>query len=461
MACDRWAVLGCIGTKAAIIATPELVNPEMTPTGTAKERSFDCDVIVIGGGPGGATAATDLVRRGRSVMLFEKARHPRFHIGESLLPMNIPILERLGVLAEVDRIGIRKMGADFPGENERGFNVFDFSRNPQELPAYAFQVKRAEFDEILLRNAQRAGVQVHEEAEVVSSALSADDATVRVRASDGSEREVRARYLVDASGRDTALGAQWKLKRRHSQHRSAAVFAHFTGVERRPEPFSGNISIYRFHHGWIWVIPLTEDVMSIGAVCLPEVLKQRRGSLEDFLMDILRDVPGLDQRMAHAKLTGNLEAAGNYSYECSRICGPRWIMVGDAGAFVDPVFSSGVYLAMHSAERAAEVVNSVLDGKREAPLQRAYVREMRGGLREFSWFIVRFRTPALAWLFANPRNVMGVENAMIEMLSGHVFDARATLRRLRVFKLLYYIVSLTMWRDTLRHFREERRAAPG
>jgi flavin-dependent dehydrogenase len=134
-------------------------------------------------------------------------------------------------------------------------------------------------------------------------------------------------------------------------------------------------------------------------------------------------------------------------------------MAGDASAFLDPVFSSGVYLAMHGAVRAAELVDRVLGGARAAPLQRAYEKEMRAGLGEFSWFIVRFTTPALAWLFANPRNILRVEEAMVSMLSGHVFGARSTLRRLRVFKALYYITSLVMWRDTLRHRRELRAVA--
>ena len=133
-------------------------------------------------------------------------------------------------------------------------------------------------------------------------------------------------------------------------------------------------------------------------------------------------------------------------------------MAGDSSAFLDPVFSSGVYLAMHGATRAAELVEAVLSGARERPLQRAYEREMRAGLEEFSWFIVRFTTPALAWLFANPRNVLRVEEAMVSMLSGHVFAARKTLRRLRVFKALYYVTSLFMWRDTLK-FRRELRAS--
>jgi flavin-dependent dehydrogenase len=136
-------------------------------------------------------------------------------------------------------------------------------------------------------------------------------------------------------------------------------------------------------------------------------------------------------------------------------------MAGDSSAFVDPVFSSGVLLAMHAATRAAEMVDSVLSGGSERSLQRAYEREMRAGLKEFTWFIVRFTTPALAWLFANPRNVLRVEEAMVSMLSGHVFEARRTLRRLRVFKVLYYITSLFMWRDTLKFRRELRELRAG
>jgi flavin-dependent dehydrogenase len=206
------------------------------------------------------------------------------------------------------------------------------------------------------------------------------------------------------------------------------------------------------------MIPLRDGVFSVGIVADPWLLKSRREPPADFLMKILNEIPGARERMAGATIIGNLHATGNYSYLCGSLTGSRWIMAGDAGAFVDPIFSTGVFLAMRSAERAAEIVDRVLDKPSiERRLQRAYEREVWVGLRALSWFIERFNAPATRRLFANPRNSFGMERAVISMLAGDVFGTPAIGRRLAAFKAMYYLLSLRHLRETIVHLRGRRR----
>jgi flavin-dependent dehydrogenase len=362
------------------------------------------------------------------------------------------------VLEAVRAIGVLKLGADFPTANGRGFNVFRFSRALGTTPGFAFQVKREEFDQLLFRHAASEGADAREGTRVRALEFTQRGVTARAEAADGTTVEVRARYLIDATGRDAFLGGRLRLRRKHPRHQSAALFAHFRGVVPREGNDAGNISIYSHDNGWAWMIPLRDGVFSVGIVADPWLLKSRREPPADFLMNILHGIPDASERMAGASIIGNLHATGNYSYLCGSLTGPRWIMAGDAGAFVDPIFSTGVFLAMRSAERAAGIVHCVLDEPTaERRLQRAYEREVWAGLRALSWFIERFNAPATRWLFANPRNSFGMEQAVISMLAGDVFGTPKIGRRLAAFKALYYLLSLRHLRATLAHQRGRRR----
>ena len=321
-----------------------------------------CDVAVVGGGPAGSTVAALLARRSYRVIVLEKAHHPRFHIGESLLPMNLPIFERLGVLEKVRELGVFKPGADFEADNDRGYNTYAFARALGDSPPHAYQVWRQDFDKMLFEHARECGADAREGHEVVQvEQFGPRDARLEVNADDGGRYRIQARYLVDASGRDALLSTKKKLRRKNVEHQSAAIFAHFRGAERRSGEDAGNISIYRFDHGWMWMIPLPDGVMSVGAVCRPDYLKQRKGRTVEFLLDTLKLSEGLRQRMRNADMIGNeVRVTGNYSYDSLRMGGPGWVLVGDAFAFLDPVFSSGVYLAMSGAEQAVTVVDAAL-----------------------------------------------------------------------------------------------------
>ena len=418
----------------------------MTDGGQGNEQQ--CDVVVIGGGPAGSTAATLLSRRGYRVIALEKDHHPRFHIGESLLPMNLPIFERLGVMEKVRALGVFKPGADFEADNDEGFITFEFSRALGKSPPHAYQVKREDFDHMLFQHAGQTGADTREGHEVRGvDELGTHDWRVRVATDGGDDYAIRARYVVDASGRDAFLSGKKKLKRKNEEHQSAAIFGHFRNAERRAGVHGGNISIYRFDHGWMWMIPLPDGVMSVGAVCWPQYLKQRKGRTTDFLLDTLRQNPLLWKRIKDAELIDDeVRVTGNYSYDSARMAGPGWVLIGDAFAFLDPVFSSGVYLAMSGAEQAAELVDAALrDPSREASLQRRLERRQRRGMKRFAFFIYRFNGPVMRDAFSSPRNTFQIEQGVISMLAGDVFDSFKVWIRILAFKVVYRVLSLREW----------------
>ena len=407
-----------------------------------RELAQRVDVVIIGGGPAGSTAATELAGRGRRVVMLEKSRHPRFHIGESLLPANLPLLERLGVAEQVHGIGMQKWGAEFHSSADGRQQRFEFADSWDKSQPYAYQVRRSEFDDILFRNAAARGAATLEGCRVDQVEFLPGDAGVHVQAQheDGRRLHLRARYLIDASGRDTFLGKRFDLKRRNPRHNSSALYAHFTGAVRGCDKREGNIVIYWFEHGWFWFIPLREGVTSVGAVVWPYYLKTRAVPVQTFFRDTIAMCAPLAERLQSAVQVTPVEATGNYSYTSTRCHGPNHLIAGDAYAFIDPVFSSGVMLAMTSGFEAAMAVDRILTSPRErrAALRR-YERVMRHGPKVFSWFIYRVTNPTMRELFLAPRNALRMKDALLSLLAGDIFGRTPIWMSLRAFKAVYYL----------------------
>jgi flavin-dependent dehydrogenase len=424
---------------------------------SARGDTPECDVLVIGGGPGGSTLSALLARRGHKVTLLEKDHHPRFHIGESLLPANLALFEKLGVAEEIKAIGMEKWGAEFVSPwHSNKTQTFNFADAWDKTMPFSYQVRRSEFDEILLRNAARAGAQVIEGCRVrdVDFAPDHSGATVHAQHEDGRTQDWRARFVVDASGRDTLLGRKFDVKRRNPRHNSSALYAHFTGAARHPGRDEGNITIFWFDHGWFWLIPLADGATSIGAVVWPYYLKSRNKPVKDFFLDTIAMCPALAERLAGATLASEVEATGNFSYACDRTHGPNYLLIGDAFAFIDPVFSSGVMLAMQGGFIGADTVDTCLrEPKRAAAALRQFDRTVRRGPREFSWFIYRVTHPTMRDMFMDPRNVLRVKEALLSMLAGDIFGKTPIWGSLWVLKGIFYIASVFNFRRSLHAMR--------
>jgi flavin-dependent dehydrogenase len=323
------------------------------------------DVVVIGGGPSGSTTSTLIAQKGHSVRLFERDRFPRFHIGESLIPETYWVLKRLNMLDKMKKSHfVKKCSVQFVNSKGRLSEPFYFTDHRPHECSETWQVLRSEFDLLMLQNAEEHGVQVHQETRVREVLFEGDRATgVRVQYSDGREEIVRAKVVVDASGQSAFIASRFKLLIKDPELKKGAVWTYFKGAYRDTGRDEGATLVLQTtdRKGWFWYIPLHDDVMSVGIVRPFDELFAGGKDHETIYNEELDNCPEVKRRVSMGTRCDRYHATKDYSYRASRCAGDGWVLVGDAHGFLDPLYSSGVLLALKSGQLAADAVCEGLD----------------------------------------------------------------------------------------------------
>lgn len=419
-----------------------------------RQQTRTADVVVIGGGPGGTAAATYLARAGLQVLLFERERFPRFRIGESLLPLNMPILEELGLAEEMDKRFIRKYAAHFSDRNGVRRSRYPFATAINKRYPYAYEVERDEFDQMLLDNALRAGIEARMEWTVREILFEGERAVgvVAVANDSGETLTVRCRMIVDASGHSRLLGKHLGLRRKSPLKTRASFFSHFEGARREPGEREGDIQIVAWQYGWFWMIPFKGDTTSVGAVVNEEflALRQKGESPDASLWRAIQQSPFVAGRLEGARQKWPARSIANYSYAMERYTGDGWAVVGDAGAFLDPVFSSGVFLTMKSAEiLSKEIIRSFEAGDFSAARFADYEKRVRASQQIFLRFINGWYDPAFLDLFFYPRNTLGLRTAIVTVLAADLFNPSYLWSLKLRIAMMFVFARIHRWRIKL------------
>ena len=399
--------------------------------------AWDFDVAVIGGGPGGSSAATALARRGRTVLLLERDRFPRFHIGESQLPWSNEVFRALDVHDAIAEAGfVKKWGASFRTVDGATEQYADFQFAAETPSPQTFQVPRATFDEVLLRHSERSGAKVLEEHRALDAAFEPDGVVLRFVGPDDTEQAVRVGFVVDASGRTGFLTKKLGRHEFDPVLRNIAVHAQYEGIPRLEGRRAGDIRMFtRADMGWIWLIPISQSVTSVGAV-IPQSVHRRESKAvpEDSLTHYLTGTAGLAPLLAHARRVSPARFDADYSYLGSSLAGDRWIAVGDAAAFLDPIFSTGVLLAMQAGLEAAEAIDdSLREGEPARHRFAACERLVRQRYHHFRRFAVGFYDPYFRDLWFRPASRLGIFGAILSVLAGNWRPSWMTRQRIRFF----------------------------
>lgn len=400
------------------------------------------DALVLGCGPGGSSVSTFLANAGKRVLTLEKEVFPRFHIGESLLPCNMPIFEAMGVLPALREAGFPiKYGAQFELGNGSVSTRFVFREGRFNSAPSAIQVERALLDHILLKNARASGADVREGWTVLRFATNADEVSIEARDPQGNTHQFRASYLIDATGRGNLTGNQENLREIHPRWKKLALFGHFENVGLDEGERGTDTIIVRLTNKWFWIIPISATKTSVGIIFDKDEFTQSEGAPRDIFQRWVESSPPVKERMKDARLVGEFQTTSDFSYHNRRLVGQRLLRVGDAAGFMDPIFSAGVYLASWSGKLAAETVLQALanGSSSDASLLARYEKRVNKGLR-FYWRVVEayYTTPFME-IFLRPSNHYDLPSAVNAVLAGELEGRWALRWRLEYFFLLVKI----------------------
>lgn len=385
---------------------------------------YDFDAIIAGGGPAGSSTANFLRQRNRSVLVLEREKFPRFHIGESMLPFSNDIWRELGVFEKIDALYIHKPGAKFIHEESGAEFTYYFDAAIRGGNPYAYQVKRADFDKMLLDHAAGLGAEVRQETRVDDVTFAADGVTVRATGPDGQSRDFTAPLFVDATGRDALIAGRRRLKVVDGViTTNAAVHTMYRDVDRSQGADEGNIILGLFDGGWWWMIPFKDGDTSVGIVFEKSFSKAQRGaSAEEMMTQTIAQLPHLRRYVEGATRILPVGAQGNWSYRSSQFYGERLLMVGDAAAFVDPLFSTGVLFAIHGARFAAAHIDAALtDGNFAAERFAAYQDECSRGMDIFKNLVHEFYSQNLRKVLLASAQNPTICAVITSLLAGDVY----------------------------------------